>query len=528
MVIILLERRICQISVVNENISAVRDIKVLRKIVSLPPETDIISQKMNTRKLFFPIFLLWTFPACFAQSTTSQGPKIKMDVAARLAVLADDDRYLCFSAVDRNGQNKDDEMFIVVYDKVSRTVVQDHEIDEDYGFSSAFIRGDNVVLEGSKYNKKTKSVDFFQYAFPVKEKRKGRVVTTTVYSVPAVGMKQSFSLILHSPDKQKLAYVTYLKPQKRNLDGYTIDVNVCDLAGTEINRVSATISGLCPFFGKGFLSNDGTVYLEEHIKDNRYRYVTFTSGEVKYVPSEELVEGMYNPCAALLPDQRLMVFGVTENGVGTVVLDAEGNVVHSEPSELTIPNEPENVKYEKDFNKKVKMSFKPHQILPLQDGRVLVLAHLYLYWLVSNGRSVTSYHDHKNLYLFLFDNEMNLSEFETRPYASVNKSTNHEDIPIALEWHGETWLLFNGNVMNYKGGSNKEWKVTTSLNMQERCLVMGTLDESLHFTPKIIRNPGNKVMFSYGEFFEQLLEVTEDAIYYINYRGNDNYIEEIR
>ena len=123
---------------------------------------------------------------------------------------------------------------------------------------------------------------------------------------------------------------------------------------------------------------------------------------------------------------------------------------------------------------------------------------------------------------------MNLSEFETRPYASVNKSTNHEDIPIALEWHGETWLLFNGNVMNYKGGSNKEWKVTTSLNMQERCLVMGTLDESLHFTPKIIRNPGNKVMFSYGEFFEQLLEVTEDAIYYINYRGNDNYIEEIR
>ena len=42
MVIILLERRICQISVVNENISAVRDIKVLRKIVFLQSETDII------------------------------------------------------------------------------------------------------------------------------------------------------------------------------------------------------------------------------------------------------------------------------------------------------------------------------------------------------------------------------------------------------------------------------------------------------------------------------------------------------
>lgn len=67
-----------------------------------------------------------------------------------------------------------------------------------------------------------------------------------------------------------------------------------------------------------------------------------------------------------------------------------------------------------------------------------------------------------------------------------------------------------------------------STRMEERCLVMGTLDESLQFTPKVIRKPGDKVPFSYGEFFEQLLEVTEDAIYYINYRGNDNHIEEIR
>jgi len=499
---------------------------------------------MNTRKFLFPILLLWTFPACFAQSTTSQGPKIKMDVAARLAVLAEDDRNLCFSAVDQNGQNKDDEMFIVVYDKVSRTVVQEHEIDEDYGFSTAFMRDDNVVLEGSKYNKKTKSVDFFQYAFPVKEKRKGRIVTTTVYSVPAAGMKQSFSIILQSPDKQKLAYVTYLKPQKRNLDGYTIDVNVCDLDGTTIHRVSETVSGICPFSGKGFLSNDGTVYLEEHIVTGHntsygflsmssssttgYRYVTFTSGEVKYVPMNEFVKGMYNPHAVLLPDQHLMVFGVAENGVGAVLLNSEGDVVHSEHSELTIPNEPENVKYENDFNKDTKMSFKTHQMLPLQDGRVLVLAHLYLYSLVSTGRSVMSFHNHKNLYLFLFDNEMNLAEFEARPYASENRSTNHEDIPIALEWHGETWLLFNGNVRNYMGGSNKEWKVTTSSKMEERCLVMGTLDESLQFTPKVIRKPGDKVPFSYGEFFEQLLGVTEDAIYYINYRGNDNHIEEIR
>ncbi|MBR3558879.1 MAG: hypothetical protein IKN78_08425 [Bacteroidales bacterium] len=64
--------------------------------------------------------------------------------------------------------------------------------------------------------------------------------------------------------------------------------------------------------------------------------------------------------------------------------------------------------------------------------------------------------------------------------------------------------------------------------MEEHCLVMGTLDESLQFTPKVIRKPGDKVPFSYGEFLEQLLEVTEDAIYYINYRGNDNHIEEIQ
>ena len=48
-------------------------------------------------------------------------------------MLAEDDHDLYFSAVDQNGQGKDDEMFIVIYDKTSRTVIQEHEIDENGG-----------------------------------------------------------------------------------------------------------------------------------------------------------------------------------------------------------------------------------------------------------------------------------------------------------------------------------------------------------------------------------------------------------
>lgn len=488
--------------------------------------------KIIKTKLLSFMVICFAISASFAQKTTSNGPKVKMDVAARLSILAEDDNKLYFSAVDKDGTAKDDEIFIVVYDKNNRTVVQEHEIDEDYEFSTAFMRGDNVVLTGSRYNKKTKSVDYFQYAFPVMEKRKGKIVRTTVYSVPAEGKKKSVSRILQSPDKQKLAYVTYLKPTKRNEDGYLVDVNVCDLDGNSIQHINGTISGPCPSSGKGFLTNDGVVFMEEHITLDRkmaFRYATFTSNsEVNFVPNADLVKGMFNPYAALLPDQRLLIFGGAENGVCTIILDEEGNVTHSELHEVEIPNQPENVRYEDDYLKDAKMPLKTHQILPLEDGRVLVLAHLYMYSLVSNGRSVMSYHDHKNLYLYLFDNQMNLTEHVTRPYASVNGSTNHEDIPIAFEWHGNTWLLFNGNVANYRGTKNKEWRVTTSLRMDERCLVMGTLDDNLQFNPVIIREPGNKVLFSRGEFFEQLLKVTEDAIYYINNRGHDNSIEEIR
>lgn len=118
--------------------------------------------------------------------------------------------------------------------------------------------------------------------------------------------------------------------------------------------------------------------------------------------------------------------------------------------------------------------------------------------------------------------------FVTRPFGTQSAGDKHEDLPVAFEWDGETRLLFNGQVSNYTGGSKSKWKVLFPTKLSERCLVLGTLDDDLRFTPKIVRDPGPDVPFTTGEYFEQLLKVTDDAVYIINHRNSDNFIEEIR
>lgn len=490
------------------------------------------------------ILFMISFLVGNAQHVTTDGPEIGMDEGARVTVLGEDEDNIYFCSVNRGYFGGDDVMFVTVYDKKKRSVVIEHEIDEDYGFTTAFMQGDNVVLAGSTYNKKTKSVEFFQYAFPVMNKRKGKIESKVVYSVPAQGTKYNWYEVLRSADGQVVAYLTYLRPSSRDAEEYTLDVMVCGIGGNEIAHTQEKIHGECPNMVKGFLADNGTVYVEEHYRTNQkvssggtmlmfstaesLRYVTITADkQIKPVQLEPEVESIGNSYAELLADQRLMVFGSAKGGVGMFVLDKDGEVAKYGIYEGEIPNLPENVKYDYDFYNENRLSFKPYQILSLQDGRVLVLAHQHMYSLVSNGNSVRSYNDHKNLYLYLFDEEMEPVAFVTRPYGSQSSGDKHEDLPVALEWGGELRLLFNGQVSNYTGKAGRVWKVLNATKMEERCLVLGVLDNELQFDPKIIRQPAPKKPFTSGEYFEQLLKVTEDAVYIINHINIDNFIEEI-
>lgn len=492
-----------------------------------------ISEKQRVRSILLFVFLFSTsFFYGSAQTITTKGPEIGMDDGARVTVLGEDDNNIIFCAVDKSNYGEDDEFFVTVYDKRSRSVVVEHEFDEDYGFSTAFMADDKVVLVGSSFNKKNKCVDFFQYAFPVMNKKKGKIAPNVTYSVPVESTRYNLFRVLRSSDGQKLAYLTYLRPTNNNAEEYTLDVMVCGVDGHEVAHTRERIKGKFPHVVKGYLANDGTVYVEEHYyidQKETLQFVTVTSDQ-QYKPMqiEEDMEGMHNMHAELLADQRLMMFGAAKDGVGMIVLDNTGEVAKFGIYEVEIPDLPEGVTYDFDFYNENSLAFKPYQILSLQDGRVLVLAHRHRYILSSYGNSVTAYNDHKNLYLYLFDKELEPLTFETRPFGTQSIGNNHEDLPVAFEWDGGIRLLFNGQVSNYTGGPKREWKVLFAPKLNERCLVLGTLDDDLHFSPKIIRNPGPNVPFTMGEYFEQLLKVTDDAVYVINHRNSDNFIEEIR
>lgn len=493
-----------------------------------------ISEKQRVRSILLFVFLFSTsFFYGSAQTITTKGPEIGMDEGARVTVLGEDDNNIYFSAVDKSVYgNDDDEFFVTVYNKKSRSVVMENEFDEDYGFSTAFMADDKAVLLCSSFNKKNKSMDFFQYAFPIMNKIKGKIVPKVAYSVPIESKKYNLSRVLLSPDGQTLAYLTYLEPSDQSVEEYTIDVMVRGVDGREIAHTREKVRGEKPYVVEGYLANDGTVYVEEHHyidRNKTLRFVTIiTDQQYKPMQIEEDMEGLHNMHTALLADQRLMMFGATKNGVGMIILDKSGEVDKSGIYEVKIPDLPEGVKYDYDAYNEDKFAFKPYQILSLQDGRFLVLAHQHRSILVSNGNSVRAYNDHKNLYIFLFDKDLEPLAFVTRPFGTQSSGNNHEDLPVAFEWNGETRLLFNGQVSNYTGGPKREWKVLSATKPSERCLVLGKLDDDLHFEPKIIRNPSPNMPFTLGIYFEQLLKVTDDAVYIIDHRNSDNCIEEIR
>lgn len=492
-----------------------------------------ISDKQCVKSAFlFVLVFLTSFFTGKAQHITTKGPEIGMDDGARVTVLGEDDNNIYFCAVDKSNYGDDDEFFVTVYDKKNRSVVVEHEFDEDYGFSTAFMADEKVVLVGSSFNKKKKSMDFFQYAFPVMNKIKGKIVPKVAYSVPVENKRYNLSRVLRSPNGQTLAYITYLTSVNSSAEEYTLDVMVCDVDGREVAHTRGKVSGKKPYKVKGYLANDGTVYLEEHLyidHNETLQFVTVTTDQ-QYKPMqiEEDMEGLYNMHTALLADQRLMIFGAAKNGVGIIVLDKSGEVDKYGIHEVKIPDLPEGVKYDYDAYNENEFAFKPYQILSLQDGRVLVLAHQHRYILVSNGNSVRAYNDHKNLYLYLFDKDLEPLAFVTRPFGTQSSGNNHEDLPVAFEWAGETKLLFNGQASNYTKGPKREWKVLSATKPRERCLVLGTLDDDLHFEPEIIRTPNPKMTLTLGVYFEQLLKVTDDAVYIIDHRNNDNCIEEIR
>ena len=492
--------------------------------------------------LAFTAVLLCTSVAQ-AQHITIDGPKTTIEDGSRLNIIGEDDQYLYISSLKIDSYGDDDDIFISVYDKKNRSVVIEHRIDEDHYFKSAYMRGSDVVLEGTRYNGKTKSVEFFECAFPVMMKTPRKFVKTAVYSVPCSSNKVRRTFSLRSPDSTKTAYVTCIRLSGRAKGGYLLDVEVRDANGGELSHFNRQYPNTDALITKAFLSNSGTVFVEESRWDltktypkyldgmdyysrlSRY-YTIPPKGEVSCYPDPERDKALLNACVGLLHNGNLLVVGQISEGWASVALDAEGEHSWEYQYEGKIPDRPENIKYVRD--ELPPLTFQ--QVIPLSEGRTLVMAYRHTKYYIYNYdmRRAYFFNLYQTIYLYMFDSKGKLTASSMIPFSTQSDGDAHQNKPTAFLWNGEVWLIFNGNYENYKGTKTpEEWKMLPPNRPEVRCIVMGRVDGELNFEPNVIYEQDGVGLWNRGDYYDQLVKVDGDKIYSIIHHDRSNHIEEI-
>lgn len=519
----------------KRHIFALKD-KMIGEIVVFLLSKKRIIMKKNTLLLAF--LFLFIMLGGRAQTLVPNGPETEIEEGARFTVLGEDEHYLYLGCLKMGWLGSYDDMVITVYDKQKNVIAVEHEIDEDYEFRIAYMRGNDVVLLGEKYNKKTKSEDYYAAAFPIMGKLPKKLVCNTIYSMSAEGQFVHEARILLSPDLSKIAFLTYTKPSNKDAQGYRLDVQVVDAEGNTVTHAQEQFRGEAPYDAIGFLSEDGTVFVKEtrYYRDNNqgrdlrreFGFLTVTTnGEVVPFEPSDNIRKISDHRMSLLPGKnaQLFFFGETEKGIATFIINGEGELSEENIIEMDKTDVPDNITYEDEVKD---MAFHTEQIISLQDGRILVLAYRHKEVVYSDGKYVHTNNYYQNIYLYLFDKKGDLLNSAVLPYSCVDGGNNHQDIPVAFEWKGDLWLLYNGEKNNYGAQKPHKWHRLVYTKPEPRCVVMGRLDNDLDFEPKILYAPTNpKKTFSFGDYYDKVIRVTDDAVYLLMHRGTDNYIDKI-
>ena len=482
---------------------------------------------MKNNRILLALTFLFIMFGSRAQTLVPNGPKTEIGDDFRLALMSEDDRYLYFCSTDKGFDGSYGDMYITVYDKEKNSVVIEHEIDEDFLFKTAYILDNNVVLLGYIYNKKTKSVDFFQSTFPVMEQSPRKFVKTVAYSVPAENATLLSANIAWSPDHTKMAFVTYTRSKSGAIKSYSIDVKVCTTEGVELMRAQRQMNGLSPWGRTVYLTNDATVYIREshdskvrlddgvgiEIKDidgDYYRYLTITS-DGEFAPTIKTDVQMNNPIAAVTPKGNLFLFSEAPTGVSTLELDKEGELSYLNNYETVFPKAPEGIIYEDVVHDdEEEFSLFPMQIVPLSNGRTIVLC------------SQRKYNLFQNFFLLLFDDKGEMT-LDVLPFANLIEKNSLMYNNALVEWDGDIWLIYNGNRANYGSQKIKRWH--TMRLFEGNCIVMVKIDDGANYKPIVVHTPLNNNISR--EYLLKIMHVSDDAVYYLKHQNGDNRIEKI-
>ena len=479
---------------------------------------------MKKNTLFLAFLFLFIMFGSRAQTLVPNGPKTGLRNAL-VGMISEDENYIYYCDAFR-----DDDTYITVYDKEKHAVVNEHEIDEEYLFKTAYVRDNNLVLIGYQYNKKTKSMDYFQSSFPVMERTPRKIVKTLIYSVPATSSKDVLAKVVLSPDRTKMAFVTYTCPADKKLKTYTIDVKVCSTDGDEVMKMQRKMKGPRPIGTSTYLKNNATFFLIEqretdqsledefgvYIKDKyyNYRYITISS-DGEFAPMSKMEFQMDEPIEALTPNGDLRVFGKTPTGVSILEINQTGELSWKYDFETEFPKMPKGITYQ-DYERD--LTFIPIQILPLSDGRTIVSGTQYKLQF-----SDYTYYALQSLILFLFDSNGEVTT-QVLPFAKLAWSYHHLEYEYPLlEWDGDIWLIYNGDKANYGSNKAKQWK--RPRKHEDWCTVMERIDKDLNFTPAVLSLPPKNN--ANDEWFIGILNVSEDAVYYLKHQSGGNRIEKI-
>lgn len=501
------------------------------------------------------IFAIAVMPLVLkAQSTTTNGPELEMNDRAITCVLEDNDDYMRFYSMEVDLWMGYNDIEIYKYDKRTRKVTI-QEVDEDLEGRIAFLSDDNttVTVVRCAVNKKTKMMEYQKASFPLDTKVPKKLAFTTIYSFPVEHKDTYQTSAVFNEDKSKFAIVSMPYPDNKQQEK-RVDVAVFDNSANLLfhdSKVTACYRGLQ--VDNISLTLDGTVYVanSNSVYDSRMVsavciFVCSEHGFFDYI--ENLDEDIYYTFKQSLNSKGgLSVVGIRskernpECNIRTYTVTPDGEVEYVD-QEITLSEDYEGTKYNDGSFAKEEGYFHPHifDMIKLSNGNFLLVGEMRKRVAVGSAGeygqfSIYGFLSH-NMFYAIVTPEGNVQEMYVYPRMTVTSEDSgrwRESNPVyAFEWNGDAYLIYNDHRANYKGDGSVHCLL---YNRPDQCSVIlskiegnGELSSTIIFDAKTnLKDPRYIANQHNHEYFNRLMYLSEDGVYYILKNDGEYRLEKI-
>ena len=491
-----------------------------------------------------------------AQNTTLDGSPVVLGRDAKTWVLENNDDRLVFCAVSRDLAFGFDDLWIYYYNKVTQQL-DAQKFDDNLEGRFAYITDGMVHLIGERTNKKTKSLDYVEGTVPASEGTVKKMSFATKYSVPFEKHELYFHQFAFSPDLSKFAILTVLNPKSKSDISHIEDVAVFSSDGDLLWHHRQNVHYRMNYNAPIMVSNDGVVYIAEY---GCYENVGFKAEDSLHISvyNEHGIENIteyFGPqssfrCAkSLLKDGRLVISGVvcrnrrSSEMLSTYFVSGDGGVELVE-SPIELPVSPDDCIYNGDVYHDSVNSFLPymHEIQELPDGKLLLVGELNYRDIIGQvvslgGPSYWIYgYLSRNLYKIVLTSGGDVVDVSTYPRATVTKEFYKwycvVNTPGVFTHDGDLYFLYNEHKDNFTNGHQRLWTVLNNNRAGETAVVLSkvendALDNHVLYVAKPYPMPRQPALTGDYEYFNKVLAIDNNAVYYVLRHDNEFRLEKI-